>query len=403
MAKLKSTNVIEFREVEERGAHVNILMEYASRGDLSDEIARRAKRREHYSEPELMARFADCAKAVGKMHNAGVVHRDIKPQNIFIAEGGQAKLGDFGIAKSCSKHGRVSTPIGTPLYLDPQRLGGRTYGQKADVWGLGCVLYEMATLEPAFNVSSLPELKRKVAAGRVNLNKIPKHYSPEVKNMINSMIQVTETRRASAEDVLGNPGIAQVIRQRSKPDEVVVPQVAEADVTGSTLGGTCVAGAAAVVAEPVPRAGVSVPPPLDPVSEHKPEPPRGRPRVASGRGHRARSHSPATRVASGGGGGTSPRGRPVSNVAPSSGSNSRPRSLSPTARCGGARRSARPSPLGQHNGVNGVGTPQHKIIVRDGQEFTPETYGVKRKPGPTNRRLGSHLPPINVHHDPWCR
>lgn len=104
-------------------------------GDLGQEISKRAKRKDYYTEEQLLNRFTDCAKAVNKMHENGVVHRDIKPQNIFLNKEGQAKLGDFGIAKSCSKNGRVQTPIGTPLYLDPQRVSNRSYGQKADMWG----------------------------------------------------------------------------------------------------------------------------------------------------------------------------------------------------------------------------------------------------------------------------
>ena len=74
--------------------------------------------------------------------------------------------------------------------LDPQRAGGREYGQKADMWSLGCVLYEMAALKPAFDARSMPELKRKVARGQVDMSKIPNSYDPEVKKLIGNMLQV---------------------------------------------------------------------------------------------------------------------------------------------------------------------------------------------------------------------
>lgn len=397
MKKLKSTNVIEFRDVEQKGKQVNIVMEYAPGGDLSDEIARRAKQKKYYSESELLDRFADCAKALGKTHQAGVVHRDIKPQNIFLADGGRAKLGDFGIAKSCSKNGRVQTPIGTPLYLDPQRLRGQAYGQKADIWGLGCVLYEMATLEPAFNVSTMHELKQKVAAGKVNMSKLPKHYSPQVKDMITSMIQVPEHKRASVDDILGHPKMAAVVQRRSSNSDKQLdsgqsPQQQAIAANQDNFAPDKLT--SRVVFEPRPA--------LSPINRNHEEsstvskgkdeavatrePYRGRPRQIQ-RGPRAKSHSPAARV------GLPSRGRPAVSV--DSGSVPRPRSLSPGARPSHrGPRGNRPSPLGPDAG--------RKIIIRDGQEVILEEYGVKRNVGVAKRRHPSQLPPIRTA-DPWCR
>jgi len=58
------------------------------------------------------------------------------------------------------------------------------------MWSLGCVLYEMAALKPAFDARSMPELKRKVARGQVDMSKIPNSYDPEVKKLIGNMLQV---------------------------------------------------------------------------------------------------------------------------------------------------------------------------------------------------------------------
>ena len=194
---------------------VDIYMEYADGGDLAQEIEKRARGRKHYSEEELMNRFADVSKAVNKAHENGVVHRDIKPANIFLNKEGLAKLGDFGVAAKCKKGSKITTPIGTPLYLDPQRVQGRAYGQKADVWSLGCVLYEMAALKPAINARSMPELKRMVAQGKINMNNIPKHYSSDVRNLIGDMLQVQEPSRPAMSDIIKRTGIKAAIQRRS--------------------------------------------------------------------------------------------------------------------------------------------------------------------------------------------
>jgi len=211
---LRSTNVIDFQSFEQPNRReVNIYMEYADGGDLGDEIDRRAKNKHHYSEQELLERFADCVKAISTMHAKGFVHRDIKPQNIFL-QGNKAKVGDFGIARSCTKNGRVRTPVGTPLYLDPQRCEGRDYGQKADMWSLGCVLYEMAALEPAFTARSMGELKRKVLRGNIDYSRIPSMYSAEITDIIRKLLEVKEERRSSVGDLLRNPMVSATIHQR---------------------------------------------------------------------------------------------------------------------------------------------------------------------------------------------
>lgn len=211
---LRSTNVIGFGSFEQPNRReVDIIMDYADGGDLGDEIDKRARRRDYYTEQQLLERFADMVKAISTMHARGIVHRDIKPQNIFLQDG-KAKVGDFGIARTCSTNGRVRTPVGTPLYLDPQRCEGRDYGQKADMWSLGCVLYEMACLEPAFTAKSMGELKRKVLRGNVDYSRIPSHYSDEIKHIIKGLLEVKEQNRLSVTDLLRNSLISRSIHQR---------------------------------------------------------------------------------------------------------------------------------------------------------------------------------------------
>jgi hypothetical protein len=95
----------------------------------------------------------DVLGALDYAHRHGIVHRDVKPSNILLDEEGSAQLIDFGISVAIGdiRKTRVGTSLGTPLYMSPEQIRTpRAVDQRADVYGYGCVLYEMATGKPPF-------------------------------------------------------------------------------------------------------------------------------------------------------------------------------------------------------------------------------------------------------------
>ena len=103
--------------------------------------------------------------ALGAAHTKGIIHRDLKPDNIYITPGGRPKVLDFGIAKLQPELGGNSAThtgslLGTPQYMAPEQAGGRVVDARADLYALGCVLYECLTLERPFSADSLFELLR---------------------------------------------------------------------------------------------------------------------------------------------------------------------------------------------------------------------------------------------------
>jgi eukaryotic-like serine/threonine-protein kinase len=128
------------------------VMPYVEGESLRERITR--ERQLPVTEAVRIAR--EVASALDYAHRKGIVHRDIKPENILLHDG-QALVADFGIALAASNTGgtrmtETGMSLGTPHYMSPeQAMGERTLDARADVYALGCVLYEMLTGEPPFN------------------------------------------------------------------------------------------------------------------------------------------------------------------------------------------------------------------------------------------------------------
>jgi NIMA (never in mitosis gene a)-related kinase 1/4/5 len=85
--------------------------------------------------------------AMSHMHSKKILHRDLKPQNIFLTAEMHLKIGDFGISRVLDNSAQMAnTSLGTPYYLSPEVCLGQPYDTKSDMWMLGCCLYELVTL-----------------------------------------------------------------------------------------------------------------------------------------------------------------------------------------------------------------------------------------------------------------
>lgn len=161
---LNHPNVIEYYENFLEDKALMIAMEYAPGGTLAEFIQKRCN--SLLEEETILHFFVQILLALHHVHTHLILHRDLKTQNILLDKHRMVvKIGDFGISKILSSKSKAYTVVGTPCYISPELCEGKPYNQKSDIWALGCVLYELASLKRAFEAANLPALVLKIMSG----------------------------------------------------------------------------------------------------------------------------------------------------------------------------------------------------------------------------------------------
>jgi serine/threonine-protein kinase len=164
-ARLSHPNIVGVYDVGEDDGLPFIVMEYVEGETLADLLRRRGR-----LEPdEAVALALQACAGLETAHGAGLVHRDVKPQNLLVTPGGTVKIADFGIARSLdgTQLTQVGTVLGTAAYLAPEQAAGETVTAAADVYALGAVLYELLTGRPPYVADSLAELAARQQEGTI--------------------------------------------------------------------------------------------------------------------------------------------------------------------------------------------------------------------------------------------
>ena len=148
VAQLSHPHVVGVLDTGEDPGNAFIVLEYVEGETLKDRIRRLGR----LPVPEAVAYAVEIARALGAAHAAGIVHRDVKPQNVLIDEEGSAKVTDFGIARTLDQEGLTQDGrvLGTTDYVSPEQALGHPVTGQSDLYSLGVVLFEMLTGEVPF-------------------------------------------------------------------------------------------------------------------------------------------------------------------------------------------------------------------------------------------------------------
>ncbi|GAA4628404.1 hypothetical protein GCM10023196_044610 [Actinoallomurus vinaceus] len=170
---------------------------------------------------------AQVAAVLAAAHERGLVHRDVKPQNVMVTGDGAVKVLDFGVATlidqtAISRLTRTGQPIGTPAYMAPEQLRGLPTGPHTDLYALGCVLHEMLAGEPVFDAASPAELmQRQLEQAPAPL---PRDDVPAALDML--------VRQLLEKDPARRPATARETYDRLLPHVVPPGPLGEIDVAG---------------------------------------------------------------------------------------------------------------------------------------------------------------------------
>jgi len=223
LASLNHPNIAAIYDMKESDGSRCLVLEYVDGETLAERL-----KRGRVPVKDSLEICRQIAEALDAAHRAGIIHRDIKPANIKVTPEGRVKVLDFGLAKSLTAENPVTDSsdeptlltqmlpeavVGTPAYISPEQLRGGIIDRRADIWALGCVLYELLTGRRAFSGANIPEVIASILKGDPDWTTLPEDTSPRVRQFLKRCLEKDPIRRLN-----------DIADARSLPLETVAPQ-----------------------------------------------------------------------------------------------------------------------------------------------------------------------------------
>lgn len=197
--RLHHPHVLQLFEVIQTESYIWMILELCAGGELYDYVISRGK----LSEMEACSMFGQICLGLAYIHDQGIVHRDLKLENILLDENHNIKLSDFGFTREYQPHQLLQTKCGTIAYSAPEVLGeGRYFGPEIDVWSMGVILYVLLCGYLPFDDENDYKMQWKIIHEDVD---IPATLSDEARDLLIRMLQKDGSRRPTIREILSHP------------------------------------------------------------------------------------------------------------------------------------------------------------------------------------------------------
>ncbi|KAJ8725542.1 hypothetical protein PYW08_003725 [Mythimna loreyi] len=196
--QLKHPNIIRMIDSFDTESELVVVTEYAEK-ELHSILAKEGC----LNEDQVKKITWDLVSALYYLHSHRVLHRDLKPQNVLLDSTGRAKLCDFGLARIMTNATHILTSIkGTPLYMAPELIEEKPYDHQADLWSLGCIVYELIAGQPPFCTMSIWQLVRMIRHKPVQW---PSFISTEARSFLQGLLHKDPMKRMTWPEILEHP------------------------------------------------------------------------------------------------------------------------------------------------------------------------------------------------------
>lgn len=207
-------NIIKLVDIFENADNYFIVLDFMAGKDMFDYIQRR---KFNLGEPRVQDLGYQIGLAIKYLHNFGIVHRDLKLENIMMSDNTEKsvpKIVDFGLAKIIGPHEKATEPFGTLGYVAPEVLRKQPYTFSCDVWSLGCVLYAMLSGSLPFDHESQKETIRMTLEEKLVFD-LPcwNTISDDAKDLITKLLTKDQTQRISLDEALSHKWFASAAKK----------------------------------------------------------------------------------------------------------------------------------------------------------------------------------------------